>query len=275
MNEVVEGLRTTIELGGPVVVILLILSLIAATVVVYKLIIFARWRLDDDKGLARGIDAWIAGDRDGALDRLARLGTPGSRVVAAAIRGIECADGARHEALVREEVQRLGAAAVEDARSHLRILEVIGALAPLLGLLGTVIGMIDAFRALEEAGSRVDPSVLSGGIWVALMTTAVGLAVAIPVVAASVWLERRVERYRHRLQNAVTRVFTSTMPQSSIESSSRYEPPIGAPMRRARETGKSGTAAPATAYRLDVDEARHSIDEETTVIPSAFGARAR
>jgi biopolymer transport protein ExbB len=54
----------------------------------------------------------------------------------------------------------------------------------LLGLFGTVLGMVEAFRQLELAGSQVDPAVLSGGIWQALLTTAVGLAVAIPAVLA-------------------------------------------------------------------------------------------
>ena len=52
--------------------------------------------------------------------------------------------------------------------------------APLLGLLGTVLGMIEAFRQLEAAGTRVNPSLLAGGIWEALITTAAGLVVAIP-----------------------------------------------------------------------------------------------
>ena len=54
--------------------------------------------------------------------------------------------------------------------------------APLLGLLGTVFGMIDAFQQMEMAGNNINPSTLSGGIWEALLTTAVGLSVAIPTV---------------------------------------------------------------------------------------------
>jgi biopolymer transport protein ExbB len=90
----------------------------------------------------------------------------------------------------------------------LRPLEVIANLSPLLGLMGTVLGMISAFQNMEGAGNQVDPSVLSGGIWQALLTTAVGLAVAIPVVAAYNWLDRKVERISSRMNNKVTRVFT-------------------------------------------------------------------
>ncbi|HAE01168.1 MAG TPA: flagellar motor protein MotA, partial [Rhodospirillaceae bacterium] len=54
--------------------------------------------------------------------------------------------------------------------------------------------MITAFQQLESAGNQVNPAILSGGIWVALLTTAVGLAVAMPVVVILNWLERRVDR---------------------------------------------------------------------------------
>jgi biopolymer transport protein ExbB len=112
------------------------------------------------------------------------------------------------EARVREEVIRYGGEVLEALRGWLRPLEVIASLAPLLGLFGTVLGMIEAFRQLEAAGNQVNPAVLSGGIWEALLTTAVGLAVAIPAVALLNWLERRVDRLAHEMDNVVTRIFT-------------------------------------------------------------------
>ena len=68
--------------------------------------------------------------------------------------------------------------------SHLRGLEMTASVAPLMGLLGTVIGMINSFSKLSMSGTRVDPTILAGGIWEALLTTAGGLAVAIPALAA-------------------------------------------------------------------------------------------
>ena len=82
----------------------------------------------------------------------------------------------------REETLRVARLQFEILRGHLRMLEVIAVLSPLLGLLGTVLGMIKVFRELELAGSKVDPSILSGGIWEALLTTALGLTIAIPAV---------------------------------------------------------------------------------------------
>jgi biopolymer transport protein ExbB len=65
-----------------------------------------------------------------------------------------------------------------------------------LGLFGTVLGMIAAFQSLQSAGTQVDPSVLAGGIWVALLTTAAGLAVAMPTALVLSWLESRMEAER-------------------------------------------------------------------------------
>ena len=66
----------------------------------------------------------------------------------------------------------------------------------MLGLFGTVLGMIAAFQALQEAGASVDPSALAGGIWVALLTTAGGLAIAMPTSLALSWFESRTEADR-------------------------------------------------------------------------------
>ena len=72
------------------------------------------------------------------------------------------------------------------------MLGTIATISPLLGLLGTVIGMIDSFNELELGGSLVDPSILAGGIWTALLTTAMGLIVAIPALVSHYFLEKKI-----------------------------------------------------------------------------------
>ena len=69
--------------------------------------------------------------------------------------------------------------------------------------------MINAFQALQNAGNKVDPSILSGGIWVSLLTTAAGLIIAIPAAAAHNWMEGVVYRAQRAMEDAVTRVFTA------------------------------------------------------------------
>jgi biopolymer transport protein ExbB len=71
----------------------------------------------------------------------------------------------------------------------------------MLGLLGTVLGMIKAFMVIQEMGGKVNASVLAGGIWEAMLTTALGLGVALPTIVAHSYLLSRVERYEARLQD--------------------------------------------------------------------------
>jgi biopolymer transport protein ExbB len=107
------------------------------------------------------------------------------------------------------ELKRMLDSYQRSLSSLLGTLELIGSLAPLLGLLGTVIGMIEAFQAMQAAGVNVDPSVLSGGIWKALLTTAIGLAVAIPAIIIHNWLGRRVDNHVADVGDRVTRVLTT------------------------------------------------------------------
>src|SRR5690606_10358075 len=93
---------------------------------------------------------------------------------------------------IEEEVQRIATERLHALQKGFRALDAVAQVAPLLGLFGTVLGMIEAFRQLQGAGSAVDPSLLAGGIWVALLTTAVGLAVAMPVSLVLTWFETRL-----------------------------------------------------------------------------------
>ena len=71
--------------------------------------------------------------------------------------------------------------------------------------------MINAFANLESAGSKVDPALLAGGIWEALLTTAFGLVIAIPALAAYYMLEGRVDTVRAAMKDSVTRVIGSAL----------------------------------------------------------------
>ena len=92
----------------------------------------------------------------------------------------------------REELQKLS--------KNIRGLEVIATISPLMGLLGTVMGMVRAFSKVANLKGQVDPSVLAGGIWEALLTTAAGLAVAIPAVVMLHYFDRRTEKVAFLLE---------------------------------------------------------------------------
>jgi biopolymer transport protein ExbB len=200
-------LEMLLSRGGWVMGVLLVFSLVGLTIFLAKLQQFARLRIWSHAWLREVLDLVRTGDTAAALDRTRRSTGPVAKVLAIALEE-RAREDLSPEAL-REEVQRAGEEELAHLESSLRGLEVIGSLAPLLGLLGTVLGMIRAFMRLEEAGARVDPGILSGGIWEALLTTAVGIAIAIPAMAALAWLESQVDRVRNRLGDAVTRVLNA------------------------------------------------------------------
>ena len=183
-----DALRGLIELGGPVVALILALSVLAGAVVLWKLWQFRIASVGQHGALLSAITAHDAGQTtraravaDTATSHLAPL-------LSEALRADTTAARDRLYTLAEDRLARLD--------SGFRLLDTIAQIAPLLGLFGTVLGMIDAFRAMQGAGQAVDPSVLAGGIWVALMTTAAGLAVAMPVSALLAWLESRMAAER-------------------------------------------------------------------------------
>jgi len=198
-------LAAFLETGGPVVWILLAISIAALSILLMKLWQFFQLRPEHNEELPEALSTWRQGRHEEAW-RMLRTERFSSEIVALAMR--ELAQGQAHQATLREELERIALAKLNGLRAQLPALEVIGTLTPLLGLLGTVLGMIAAFRAMEVAGSQVDPSVLSGGIWQALLTTAMGLAIAIPVMAAYNWMDRKTQRVSEQINDAVTQVFT-------------------------------------------------------------------
>lgn len=94
------------------------------------------------------------------------------------------------------------------------MLDLIVTIAPLLGLLGTVLGMIEAFQALQTSGAQADPAALVGGIWKALLTTAAGMAIAIPASVMLSWFGSTIETLQADLQQLATKAIFSTRPIS-------------------------------------------------------------
>ena len=199
------GLIEILRLGGPVVAVLVVMSVFGLAIVLLKLWQYTSVRVGKRRFIDPALKQWRAGEREQAMAQLANERNPIADTLAVAMRGV---NAGANVTVVREEAARVGARHLSQMRSYFRPLEVIGSLAPLLGLLGTVMGMITAFQQLANAGSQVDPSVLSNGIWEALLTTAVGLVVAIPAVAALNWCERVVERLHEDMQDTLTRFFT-------------------------------------------------------------------
>lgn len=219
-----ERMLELLQLGGPVVAILLAMSVLALAIVLIKLWQFRTLRIGDRRSAEEALRLWQAGRFDEAQALADGARSPVAQALARAMRGQR---RGLPEGQVREEVLRYGGDVLAALRGWFRPLEVIASLAPLLGLFGTVLGMIAAFRRLEAAGSQVNPAILSGGIWEALLTTAVGLAVAIPVVAVLNWLERRVDRLAQEMDSLVTRIFTEDLSRDAVKEfpeTARHDP---------------------------------------------------
>lgn len=97
--------------------------------------------------------------------------------------------------LIEEEITLKGTKELKRLNKHLHLIELISRIAPLMGLLGTVLGMVNAFQQFAQSNGSVDPSMLAGGIWEALITTAAGLGVAIPSMIVHHMLEEKVESF--------------------------------------------------------------------------------
>lgn len=200
-----EFLRT----GGPSIWVIAALSVVTVALILWKI-----WRLALIGAWSRGkaglaVDLFEAGNTDAALAIVKGRRGIRSKVVEHAIRAIHNLPEDR----AREEVSRVAKREIASAGVGLRALELIATIAPLLGLLGTVLGMIAAFQALQQSGNRADPALLAGGIWEALLTTAAGMAVAIPASAALTWFEAVIDRIRRDIEDGATRLFVSEMPR--------------------------------------------------------------
>ena len=180
--------------GGILMYPLLFLSILAGGVIIERLIYFF----------------WLSRKEAGILNRLLSLTEAGD--IANCERECEPGKGPFHNlfrswlnlmklnpARLEAEIEHLGSKLLEEMERGLSILSVTGQIAPLLGLLGTVVGMIRAFMVVENLGGRVNASVLAGGIWEALLTTAFGLSIAIPSLLFYYYFEKKVDGYEIKL----------------------------------------------------------------------------
>lgn len=136
------------------------------------------------------------GDFDRALTMAIAAPGPVSAVLVEGLkhRGME-------RELLEEHISLRGAAELQRLNRRLHILELVGRLSPLMGLLGTVLGMVAAFRQVAAAKGTVDPSLLAGGIWEALITTVAGLCVAIPALVLHHFFEDRVKTFAYFMKH--------------------------------------------------------------------------
>ncbi|MBS82595.1 MAG: flagellar motor protein MotA [Gammaproteobacteria bacterium] len=204
-------INALLDLGGPIIYILLLLSIFALAVILYKLHQFYHANFFEHAVINKSIQLWIEDEKTHAYDSIQNIMHPVAEVISFTMYQLlkHKKITEKEESNIREEITRLCEERIEFYNQKLDSLQVIATIAPLLGLLGTVFGMIEAFQQMEIAGKNVDPSMLSGGIWEALLTTAAGLSVAIPIVICESWFRTLTNKLKNNIENSVTQIFTS------------------------------------------------------------------
>ncbi len=164
-------------------------SLIAVGIFIERVMVFRKVKINLNAFLLRIRQSISKHDYDGALVICSTTPGPISKVIE---RGIRLRGQSREE--IKDAIESAGRAEIYQLEKGLAALATIAGVAPLTGFLGTVTGMIQAFMRIQELGGNVNATVLAGGIWEALITTAAGLVVGIATLLAYNYLVSKVQR---------------------------------------------------------------------------------
>ena len=200
-----RGLVAYLARGGPVMIPLLVVALLALALILERLFALRR----ESRGTSRFAGEIADTYRDKGLQSALALAKGGRGAAARVMRaGLEKA-GASTD-IFEESLHEAALAELPRLERHLPSIAVLATVAPLLGLLGTVTGMISAFDTITAYGTS-DPRLLSGGISEALLTTTVGLIIAIPVLLVHGFLSAKVDRITADMEQASSRLIAAVM----------------------------------------------------------------
>lgn len=185
--------------GGILMIPIAICSILAIAILIERLISLRKLRINANAFLTRVRNMLSRRQIDEALRLCSE--TPGP-VAAITEAGLKKRDRPREE--IKDAIESAAESEVYHLERYLGILGTVAAVSPLIGFLGTVTGMIQAFIQIQSLGGNVDASVLAGGIWEALITTASGLAVGIPSLIFYNWIQGKVEHQVFEMQESST-----------------------------------------------------------------------
>lgn len=180
-----------IQKGGPLMYLIILCSVLAFAVLLERLYHLYRAKIDTGKFMEEIANILRRNRIMEALDMCDKTPGPIARILKA---GIMKHDRSKPE--IREAIEDTALHEVPRLEKNLGVLATIAHISPLLGLLGTVVGMVRAFQVIQEKATLlqpVNPGDLAGGIWEALITTVAGLSIAIPAYVAYNYLVSRVD----------------------------------------------------------------------------------
>lgn len=192
-----ETLWAHLRSGGPVMIPIAIVGVLSLVLVLWKLLELRRLRLPEAGELDAFYTRLDQNDLSGAAGLATELGAPLGPILQDGLAHLDAPPDVLEE-LLHERVM----AVLPRLDRHLGMLAVLGGVAPLLGLLGTVTGMIHTFQLVTLFGTG-DARLLSGGIAEALVTTEVGLVIAVPVLLVHSYLARKVRTMLGALEQAI------------------------------------------------------------------------
>ena len=182
-----KTLSELFEQGGFVMIPLLICSIVAASVTIERIIVLALHRSPYNRFVAELENQLSQAGASATLDWLKSVTHPLSQIARSNLKHAGLQRELREEIVNREASEQIA-----TLERRINWLSIIGTLAPMIGLLGTVIGLVEAFYQIEQQGAQVQPGDLASGIWQALLTTVFGLIVALPTLAVYHFLDNRI-----------------------------------------------------------------------------------
>lgn len=192
-----------LKVGGPIIIILLIISIITLGLILERISFFILHRDSLDKSFNKNLKNYLReNDYMGALTYAKKQKGPVGEIISEFLnRYCFVGDFKDPDELLREiEIDEM-----EKYEKNISILGIIAYTSPMLGLLGTVTGMIQAFSNIASEGAG-DPNIVAGGISQALLTTAYGLIIAIPAIVAYNLLNRKIEKISDKVEKITTSI---------------------------------------------------------------------
>lgn len=189
--------------GGLIMWPILLCSLITIAVIVEKYIMLSRSNIDPKQLMTKIRSALSRNDVVSAVDACSKVKAPVANILKSGVINYKYGQQA-----VKEAIELSGKEEIFHLEKRLSVLANMAGVAPMLGFLGTVTGMILVFHTIEQLGGNVNPSVLAGGIWEAMLTTAFGLLVGIPALYFYNYFVSKVNRFIFEIENSAEEFLT-------------------------------------------------------------------
>ncbi len=194
-----SSLLDVLVLGGWVMVPLILLSVLTIYLLIERLITIRKASSNPEAITDRVRDYVRNGDVDGAITYCKKKDVPITRILQQGLERL-----GRPISEIQDAVQAAGKHETFELEKRTNLLASIAGIAPMLGFFGTVLGMIRAFQEIQNLQGNVNPSVLAGGIWEALVTTAAGLLVGILALFSYNFLINRIRRLTNDMERSAT-----------------------------------------------------------------------